>query len=51
MRNIALTESPDHTMLVVVGLNKYDGIDAVPEEEIQSLIRQAVAEWSSRAAK
>jgi len=44
-KGIRLQESLEGTLWIYVGLKRYDGIDAIPEEEIKVIIRQAVAEW------
>jgi len=49
-RAIRLMELPNRGMVVMVGLNQYDGVEAVPDEEIRNLIRSAVAEWEERAS-
>jgi hypothetical protein len=50
-RGIRLLEKPDHTMLIEIGLNKYDGIEAIPSEEIRELIRTCVSEWTLRSTR
>jgi hypothetical protein len=47
-RGIRLMELPDRGMVVLVGMDHYDGVDAVPDPEIKALIREAVAEWEAR---
>lgn len=49
-RGIRIMDTPSADLVVMVGLSKYDGIDAVPDPEIQALIREAVAEWGRRAS-
>jgi hypothetical protein len=48
-RAVHLVELPAAGMAVLVGLEKYESIEAIPEPEIRDLIRQAVAEWEARA--
>ncbi len=45
---IALQETLQGGMQVIVGLEKYDDIDSVPNEEIRVMIRAAVAEWEKQ---
>lgn len=47
-RGIRLVEQPDHSMVVMVGLEKYDSVDDVPEEEVRTVIRQAVSQWEDQ---
>ena len=45
---IRLLELPGKGMVVMVGLDQYEGVDLVPDPEIRDLIRSAVAEWERR---
>lgn len=47
-RAIRLMELPGKGMVVLVGLDQYDGVDAVPDPEIRDLIRACVAEWEKK---
>ncbi|MBM3150978.1 MAG: hypothetical protein FJZ96_02030 [Chloroflexi bacterium] len=44
-RGIRVQESLEGIVHVYVGLKRYEGIEAVPEQEVKAAIRQAVAEW------
>jgi hypothetical protein len=48
-RAIKLLELPGKGMVVMVGLDQYDGVDSVPDQEIRDLLRAAVAQWEVRA--
>jgi hypothetical protein len=50
-RAIRLLELPNKGMVVMVGLDQYAGVDAVPDEEIKTVIRTAVAEWERRVSE
>jgi hypothetical protein len=45
---IRLMEWPNKGMVVMVGLEHYESVDDVPNEEIRKMIRAAVAEWEQR---
>jgi hypothetical protein len=44
-RAVRLLEVPGGGMVVLVGLNKYESIDEVPDGQVKELIRASVAEW------
>jgi len=47
-RRIYLTESPEGGVMVNVGTTRYMGIEDVPENEIKTAIRAAIAEWEKK---
>ena len=49
-RNIRLTELPNKGVTVWVGNEYYDGINAVPDEDVKRIIRQAVKKWEESSS-
>jgi hypothetical protein len=47
-KTISLVDDMHRGVIVWVGLEKFDGIDAVPYPEAQKIIREAVKEWEKR---
>jgi hypothetical protein len=47
-RGIQLQESPEGGVIVWVGLQRFEGIDAVPDPEVKTAIRQAVEAWEKK---
>ena len=47
-RGIHLVDLPDQSVGVTIGLDKFEGVDNVPDEEVRGLIREAVSEWERR---
>jgi hypothetical protein len=47
---IHLVDMPNYGMSVQVDLEQYPGIDAVPDEAIRKIIREAVEEWKRRTS-
>lgn len=44
-RGIHLSEDPVRGVIVTIGLDRYEGIDAVPDPEVKAFIRAAVQAW------
>ena len=47
-RGISLMESVSGGVNVYVGVQRYEAIDDVPDEEVKSAIRAAIAEWENK---
>jgi hypothetical protein len=47
-RGLVLMESASGGVNVYVGISKYEGLDEVPDEEVKTAIRAAIAEWEKR---
>jgi hypothetical protein len=47
-KGIRLQESPEGGVVVWVGINKYEGVDEVPDDAIKAAIRAAIATWESK---
>ena len=45
---VCLMEWPGKGMIVMVGLEKYDTVDDVPDKEIQDIIHGAVKKWENK---
>jgi hypothetical protein len=49
-RGIRLVELPGREVALMVGLEKYTDLEAIPDPEVQAAIRAAVAEWEKMHA-
>ena len=48
-RGIRLSEDPREGVIVHIGLQRYAGIDSVPDAEVKAVIKAAVAEWERKS--
>jgi hypothetical protein len=44
-RDIRLIEGPGGIVIIKDGLNRYEGVDTVPDPQVKILIQEAVADW------
>ena len=47
-KGIRLQESPEGGVLVWVGMDRFEGVEAVPDEQIKAAIRKAIAAWEDK---
>ena len=47
-KGIRLQESPEGGVIVWVGINKYPGLEDVPDDEIKAAIRAAISAWENK---
>ena len=47
-KGIRLQESIDGGVLVWIGMYKFEGVDAVPDDEIKVALKGAIAEWENK---
>ena len=50
-RGIRLMELPQKGLVVLVGLDQYENISDIPDDDIQRIIREAVDEWELNAGE
>ena len=48
-RGIQLVEGPGGIVIVKDGINRYEGVDAIPDPQVKTLIQQAVTDWENGA--
>jgi hypothetical protein len=47
-RGISIMESVSGGVNVYVGIQRFESVDDVPDEEVKSAIRAAIAEWENK---
>jgi hypothetical protein len=47
-QEVRLIEFPKSGMVILVGKEQYEGVDAVPDKVIREVIEEAVSEWEAR---
>ena len=47
-KGIRLQEAPGGGVIVMVGLNKYEGVSDVPDPVVKAILQAAVAEWEKK---